>query len=106
MSNRKRRSAGEDQPLDPGSIVSKPETGPYLYTFTSRLPFVLGFDDSFDHDIAVPGQYANKAEAAVFGTSPFVRVRIFNAEVADRKFAAANLPAAIEHFWLSGHDRR
>ncbi|MBV8990951.1 MAG: sel1 repeat family protein [Solirubrobacterales bacterium] len=85
--------------MDPRSTVSKPETGPYLYTFTSRLPFVLGFEDSFDHDIAVAGQYADEADAVVFGRSPFVRVRIFNADVADRKFAAANLPAAIEHFY-------
>jgi tetratricopeptide (TPR) repeat protein len=99
MSKRKRRDTDEDEPLDPRSIVSKPETGPYLYTFTSRLPFVLGFEDSFDHDIAISGQYANEADAVVFGRSPFVRVRMFNADVADRMFAAANLPAAIEHFY-------
>jgi hypothetical protein len=33
----------EVESVDPRSIVSEPETGPYLYTFTSRLPFVLGF---------------------------------------------------------------
>lgn len=99
MSKRKRRRMDEDEPVDPRSIVSEPETGPYLYTFTSRLPFVLGFEDSFDHDVAVSGQYANEADAVVFGRSPFVRVRILNADVADRKFAAANLPAAIEHFY-------
>jgi Tfp pilus assembly protein PilF len=99
MSSRKRRNTDEDESLDPRSIVSEPETGTYLYTFTSRLPFVLGFKDEFDHDVAVPGQYANEADAVVFGRSPFVRVRIFNADVADRRFAAANLPAAIEHFY-------
>ncbi len=102
MSKRKRRNTDDDQSLDPRSIVSEPETGPYLYTFTSRLPFVLGFEASFDHDIAIAGEYANEADAVVFGKSPFVRGRIFNADVADRKFAAANLPAAIEHFY--GHD--
>ena len=62
---------------------------------------MLGFEDSFDHDVAVSGEYANEADAVVFGRPPFVRVRIFNADVADRKFAAANVPAAIEHFY--GH---
>jgi tetratricopeptide (TPR) repeat protein len=102
MNKRKRRNPNKDESLDPRSIASKPETGPYLDTFTSRLPFVLGFGDDFDHDITVAGEYASEADAVVFGTSPFVRVRIFNADVADRMFAAANLPAAIEHFY--GHD--
>lgn len=99
MSKRKRRRTDEDEFVDPRSLVSEPETGPYLYTFTFRLPFVLGFEDSFDHDVAVAGQYANEADAVVFGRSPFVRVRMFNTEVADRKFEAANLSAAIEHFY-------
>ena len=60
---------------------------------------MLGFGDDFDHEITVPGEYASEADAVVFGRSPFVRVRIFNADVADRMFAAANLPTAIEHFY-------
>jgi tetratricopeptide (TPR) repeat protein len=60
---------------------------------------VLGFEDSFDHDIAVPGDYVNEADATVFGRPPFVRVRIFNADIADRKFAPANLSTAIDHFY-------
>ena len=99
MGKRKRHRMDEDEPVDPRSIVSEPESSD-LYTFTFRLPFVLGFEDSFDHDIEVAGRYANQADAAVvFGRSPFVRVRIFNAGVADRKFAATNLPAAIRHFY-------
>lgn len=99
MSKRRRPRAGRTEPPDPRSIVSEPETGPYLNTFTSRLPFVLGFADSFDHDVAVPGDYVNEADATVFGRPPFVRVRIFNADIADRKFAPANLSTAIDHFY-------
>ena len=99
MSKRRRPRTGRAEPPDPRSIVSEPETGPYLDTFTSRLPFVLGFEDSFDHDIAVPGDYVNEADATVFGRPPFVRVRIFNADIADRKFAPANLSTAIDHFY-------
>jgi len=60
---------------------------------------VLGFEDSFDHDVAVPGDYVNEADATVFGRPPFVRVRIFNADIADRKFTPANLSTAIDHFY-------
>jgi tetratricopeptide (TPR) repeat protein len=99
MSKRKRPHPGRAEPLDPRSFVSEPETGPYLDTFTSRLPFVLGVEDNLDHEIAVPGDYVDGSDATVFGRPPFVRVRIFNADVADRKFAAANLPTAIDHFY-------
>ena len=61
---------------DPRSIVSAPETGPYLYTFTFRLPFVLGVADSFDHDLNVPGEYVTDGDDEVFGRAPFVRLRI------------------------------
>jgi hypothetical protein len=99
MTKRKRPRAGRPEPLDPRSIVSEPETGPYLYTFTFRLPFELGVADNSDHDLTVPEDYVNQDEAKVFDRAPFVRVRIFNAEIPDRKFAPANLPTAIEHFY-------
>jgi hypothetical protein len=39
MSKRKRTRAGRPERSDPRSIVSEPQTGRYLYTFTFRLPF-------------------------------------------------------------------
>lgn len=84
---------------DPRSLVSKPETGQYLSTFTCRLPFVLAFEADFGHDLGIPGEYVNEADAAVFGGAPFVRVRLFNAPVADRTFGAANLAVAVDHFY-------
>ena len=100
MSRRSTRShAGRTESTDPRSFVSEPETGPYLETFTFRLPFVLGVADNFDHDLSVPGDYVDQGNEKVFGRPSFVRVRIFNAETADRKFAPANLSAAIKRFY-------
>jgi hypothetical protein len=99
MSRRRRPHAGRPELPDPRSIVSEPETGPYLNTFTFRLPFVLGVADNFDHDLNIPGDYVNDDSEGVFGRPPFVRVRIFNADIADKKFAPANLPTAIKQFY-------
>jgi Apea-like HEPN len=99
MSKRRRPRAVRPEPPDPRSIVSEPETGPYLDTFTFRLPFVLGVLDSFTHDLSIPTDYAHGDDGKVFGTPPFVRVRIFNADIPDRKFAPANLPSAIKHLY-------
>lgn len=82
----------------PGAIGSAPKAGPFLYTFTARLPFVLGFADSLDYTITVAGHYPSDREVEMYGGPPFVRLRIFNVDVADRKFAAANLTTAVKHF--------
>lgn len=76
-----------------------PLTGHFLYTFTARLPFVLGVADGLDHDVNLPDGYAVEEDAAAFGREPFVRIRTFNADTADRKFCAANLPLAVHHFY-------
>lgn len=74
-------------------------TGPFLYTFTTRLPFVLGVTDGVVHEVELPVDYAVAVDARTFGRRPFVRIRIFNARIADRKFCPANLPQAIHHFY-------
>ncbi len=84
-----------------------PETGAFLCTFTCRLPFVLGVADDLDHDVNVPAEYAQKQAMRAFDRAPFVRLRLFNAAVADRKFSPANLEAAVQHFYgedLGGPD--
>jgi hypothetical protein len=100
MSRRSTHShAGRTESTYPRSFVSEPEPGPYLETFTFRLPVVLGVADNFDHDLSVPGDYVDQGNEKVFGSPPFVRVRIFNAEIADRKFAPANLSTATKRFY-------
>ena len=99
MTKRKRPRAGRSKRFDPRSIVSQPETGPYLYTFTFRIPFVLGVADDFGHDLTVPRHYVKEEDEQLFRSSPFVRVRLFNAEIPDHMFAPANLSTAIRHFY-------
>ena len=76
-----------------------PETGPFLYTFTFRLPFVLGISDSFDQTIQFHVGYANRGDSLLFEGLPFVRLRLFNAPIADRKFSPANMELAIKRFY-------
>jgi hypothetical protein len=84
-----------------------PETGPYLSTFTFRLPFRLGISDSFDQTITLPSEYASAPDSETFAMPPFVRLRLFNAAILDRKFSPANAAAAVRRFydadWDVGH---
>lgn len=82
-----------DRPGDPA------ETGAFFYTFTFRLPFRLGISDNFEQEVTWPSQYAKPEDAQTFGKPPFVRLRLFNAEVADRKFSPVNAPVAVRHFY-------
>jgi hypothetical protein len=81
------------------SGFDKAETGAFLYTFTFRLAFVLGVADNLTHQLGVPGDYANPRDRELFGSPPFVRLRMFNANIPDRKFEPANMRAAIQHFY-------
>ena len=75
------------------------ETGAFVYTFTLRLPFRMAISDNFDQEIACPNEYQNAENAQTFAKSPFVRLRLFNATVLDRKFSPANAPAAVQRFY-------
>ncbi len=100
MSKRKPAGVGRFRQLpDPAEIASPPETGQFLYTFTFRIPFVLGVADNYSTQIQWPVSYVNEEEATVFPEMPFVGIRIFNAEIADQKFAPANVSAALRHFY-------
>ena len=76
-------------------------TGPFLYTFTLRLPFILGMADGLDHDVSLPVAYADEEHDETFGRAPFVRVRMFNATIPDLRFSPASMPSAVEHFYGS-----
>jgi hypothetical protein len=84
---------------DDADRPSQPVFGPFLYTFSCRIPFVLGVADGLDHEINLPASYADPDDAYVFQRDPFVRLRIFNAPIADRKFWPVNMPRAIEYFY-------
>jgi hypothetical protein len=79
--------------------LAKPVTGHFFYTFTLRLPFVLGISDNVNYEVASPVTFRDLADREVFGRDPSVRIRIFNAPIADRKAKPANLIRAVTHFY-------
>jgi hypothetical protein len=80
------------------------ETGAFVFTFTFRLPFRMGISDNFEQEIAWTSEYANPEDAKTFAKPPFVRLRLFNAKVPDRKFSLANTPEAVRQFYGTDYD--
>ena len=83
----------------PSEPVGAPaQTGPFLYTFTFRLPYVLGIRSGFEVTIhAAP--YASAHDVDTFARPAFVRLRFQNQHIADHKFLPANLAAALATFY-------
>lgn len=105
MGSRKRRRR---EPTDDRRVEAfhgdPAETGAFIYTFTFRLPFRMGISDDFGQEISWPADYAKEEDAQTFARPPFVRLRLFNATLADRMFSPANAPAAVRHFYRSLYD--
>lgn len=80
------------------SDLSEAFPGPKIYTFTCRIPFVLGIVDSLDHQISIDVPFVDSKDHDQFG-SAYVKIRMFNAPLQDEKFWPANMPRAIEHFY-------
>jgi hypothetical protein len=74
------------------------ETGPFLYTFTFRLPLVLGIRSGFEVAVRT-APYASESDAVIFQKPPFVRIRFINRDIADHKFLPANLAGALSEFY-------
>src|SRR5436190_17590354 len=101
--SKKRRKKAEADPLSADWRTDAAETGAFLYTFTLRLPFRMGISDNFDQEIAWPSEYQEAGDAQPF-PPPFVRLRLFNAPVADRKCSPANAPAAVRRFYGADYE--
>jgi hypothetical protein len=105
MRSRKRhRREPTDDPNGEAVHGDPAETGAFIYTFAFRLPFRMGISDSFGQEISWPAEYANAEDAQTFAKPPFVRLRLFNATVSDRKFSPANAPLAVRHFYEAEYD--
>lgn len=52
-------------------------TGPYLATFTARIPFLLGVPDDLGHTIKSPHAFVDPEAAQAFGPRTFVNIRVF-----------------------------
>jgi hypothetical protein len=105
MGSRKKRRS--EPGADPPGVSVQPdpaETGAFIYTFTCRLPFRMGISDNFDQEISLPAEYANAEDAQTFAKPPFVRLRLVNATIPDRKFSPANAPTAVRQFYGSEYD--
>ncbi len=100
---RKRREKTQADPRHPhwGDAA---ETGAFVFTFTFRLPFRLGVSDNLEQQIAWPSDYQNPKDGQRFGAPPFVRLRLFNAAIPDRKFSPANTPAAVQRFYGTDYE--
>ena len=64
----------------------------------------MGISDDFGQEISWPAEYAKEEDAQTFAKPPFVRLRLFHATLADRKFSPANAPAAVRHFYQAEYD--
>jgi hypothetical protein len=105
MGRRKRRRRDRtDEPQVEAFKADPAETGAFICTFTFRLPFRMGISDDFDQEITWPAEYAKDEDAETFAKSPFVRLRLFNATLPDRRFSPANAPAAVRHFYQAEYD--
>ncbi len=51
--------------------------GPFVATFTARLPFLLGIPDDLGHAVSLHTPFVDSDDAARFGEGPFVQIRVF-----------------------------
>jgi hypothetical protein len=75
-------------------------TGPFRFTFTFRLPLVLGIKSGFEVTMGTH-PYTSKGDDAIFGGPATVRMRFTNRQIADHKFLPANLAGALSEFYGS-----
>jgi hypothetical protein len=101
---RKRREKTKADPRHSHGRGDAAETGAFVSTFTFRLPFRMGVSDNLEQEIAWPSDYQNAKDGQRFGAPPFVRLRLFNAAIPDRKFSPANAPAAVRRFYGTDYE--
>ncbi len=73
--------------------------GPYLATFTARIPFLLGVPDDLGHTISSPHPFVDPEAARAFGPGPFVNIRVFAQRTAGIIARTAGASAALKHFY-------
>lgn len=67
--------------LDPPEIETDDPfdgiSGPYVATFTGRIPFLLGIPDHLGHTVTFPHAFVDPAATKVFGPHPTINIRVF-----------------------------
>lgn len=73
--------------------------GPYLATFTARIPFLLGVPDDLGHTISSPHPFVDHEATQAFGPRPIVNVRVFAKRTAGIIARTAGASEALKHFY-------
>jgi hypothetical protein len=72
---------------------------PCLYTFTARLPFVLGIPDHLGHTMFWPGPYADPGDTELFGENVIVRIGVFAVTTPGLPLWPSGIHEAVAHFY-------
>lgn len=73
--------------------------GPYVATFTGRIPFLLGIPDHLGHSISFPHPFVDPEAAKVFGPHPKVTIRVFALKTPGIPMRAPGAARALKHFY-------
>jgi len=91
----------DNQPLDfdfRSDPLDVPE-GPLILTFTFKLPFTLGIEDSGQTDLILEGSWADPDDIAHFGKTPIVRLRQHNEPTDGIGFSLTRASNALQEFF-------
>lgn len=77
-------------------------TGPYVATFTGRIPFLLGIPDELGHTINFYHPFVDPEAATVFGPHPTVNIRLFTLRTPGIPVRSAGAASALKRFY--GYD--
>lgn len=73
--------------------------GPYVATFTGRIPFLLGILDHLGHTISFPHPFVDPVAATVFGPHPTVNIRVFTLKTTGIPMRPPGAAQALKRFY-------
>jgi hypothetical protein len=73
--------------------------GPYVATFTGRIPFLLGIPDHLGHTISFPHPFVDPVAASTFGPHPTVSIRVFTLRTPGVPMRAPGTAQALKRFY-------
>jgi hypothetical protein len=85
----------EFMPSDPFKDID----GPYIATFTGRIPFLLGVPDHLGHHISFPEVFADPSAKTTFKSDPRVNIRVFRVETPGIPMRTPGADQALKRFY-------
>lgn len=76
--------------------------GPYVATFTGRIPFLLGVPDHLGHTLSLPHPFVDPEAAAAFGAHPKINIRVCKVSASGIPMRAPGADQALKRFY--GYD--